>query len=431
MDELATNFGGFDDDSLFISQAKAALEDGQIDAACSYFVKVVRESENDAQVDYCHSKIAECHYRRDRWRDCLESAKASLGLPDSQVLFALSLFHKNDPHSAIGIIDDLQDPDSLCVYVKHQLELLLPEIREDVAATSPRIPIQIEEKMKELKVQGNHKFKSKDFSAAAKFYRRGIEVLVDWHEKIEDKVMYISNEEVMEQYYKLYGVLLSNLLNCEMNQNKLNTSRDLCDKLTEVQSSWKKSYYWSAMCHLACFEFPEAKHHFSLCSSCPGSENDNISEKIKFVKFSEDHQSIFKTVPIVLWQQIFEAHSKNTCWLSGNLFAMSITKIYNDNSTYWHMTTSALIDNNGQITNFMAPKYEASEKDRNLINEMKRNEKKKLYIHLTQLKADGSQEIGFTDTEDLSSTAKLSLAVLEAEINSKGLFNAFVKNYLK
>ena len=431
MDTLSANFGSFDEDSLLICQGKAALDDGEIDAACSYFVKVTRDSANDANVNYCNSKIAECHYRRARWRDCMESAKTSLGISDSKVLYALSLFQRNDPHAAITIIDDVQDHDSFSTYVKEELDVCLPQIKEQVASTPPRLPVHIDEKVKEFKVQGNHKFKLKDFDAAKKLYKNGIGVLDDWLEIVGDKSIYVSNKQVMDDLYKSYGVLLSNLMNCEMNLNNLCMCRDLCDKLLEMQSSWKKSYYWSAMCHLACFQFQEAENHFNMCLTCPGSENDNINEKIKFVQFSEVHELKLKSLPFVCWQEVFEAHSKNMCWLAGNLFAMSITKIYVENSTQWHMTTSALIDNSGKITNFMAPKYEASEKDRNLINEMRRNEKRKLYVHLTQLKATGTQEIGFSDTENLSSTAKLSLCVLEEHINSKGIFNAFVKNYLK
>lgn len=430
MDELSTNFGSFDEDSLMISQGNSALDDGQVDAACSYFVKVARDSANHGNVEYCHSKIAECHYRRGRWRDCMESAKVSLGIPDSIALVALSLLQRKDPHAAFCIIDDFKDHDNLSHYVQEQLEFHLPQIKELVESKSPRLPVHIDEKVKELKIQGNHKFKSKDFCAAKKLYMSGIEVLEDWYKSVADKPMYISDKEVTDDFKKLFGVLLSNLLNCEMNENNLNMCRDLCDKLLDIQGTWKKSYYWSAMCHLACFQFQEAQNHFNLCLSCQGSEKDHIEEKIEFVKFSEAHQSEFKTVSIAHWQEIFHACSKNMSWLAGNHFATSITKIYNENSMLWHMTTSALIDNYGQITNFIAPKYGASERDRNLINEMKRNEKRKFYIHLTQQKANGSQEIGFTETENLSSTAKLSLCLLEEEINSKGVFNAFVKNFL-
>ena len=431
MDEVSTNYGSFDEDSLIMCQGNSALNDGEIDAACSYFIKVVRDSSNDANVEYCHSKVAECHYRRDRWRDCMESAKLSLDIPDSKVLFALCLFQRKDPHAALAIIEDIDDKACLSDYVKEELELQQPKIRDLVASARPRLPVYIDEKVKELKVQGNHKFKSKDFHAAKELYKDGIRILENWHEKMGSKSIYKSDKDIIEQFQKLHSVLLSNLLNCEMNQNNLNVCRDLCDKLIEMRSCWKKSYYWSAMCYLSCFQFQEAEQHFNMCLSCPGSENDSISDRIKFVKFSEVHQSRLKNQSILHWQEVFEAHSKNISWLAGNLFAMSITKIYNESETQWHMTTSALIDNSGKITNFMAPKYEASEKDRNLINEMKRNEKKKLYVHLTQIKADGSQQIGFTDTENLSSIAQLSLSVLEEEINSKGVFNAFVKNYLK
>lgn len=431
MDDLSTNYGSFDEDSLIMCQGNAALQDGEIDAACSYFIKVVRDSSNDANVKYCHSKIAECHYRRDRWRDCMESAKLSFTLPDSEVLFALCLFHKKDPHAALEIIEVRDDPSSLSDFVRQELELREPEIRDAVASTPRRLPVIIEEKVKELKVQGNHKFKSKDFNAASKLYRDGIRILEDWFESLGSNSTYRSDKDIIEQVQNLHSVLLSNLLNCEMNQNNLNSCRNLCDKLIDMRSSWKKSYYWSAMCYLSCFQFQEAEQHFNMCLSCPGSENDSISEKIKFVKFLEVHQSRLEGQSILHWQEVFESHSKNMSWLAGNLFAMSITKIYHETDTHWHMTTSALIDNSGKITNFMAPKYEASEKDRNLINEMKRNEKKKFYVHLTQIKADGSQQIGFTDTDNLSPIAKLSLSVLEEEINCKGVFNAFVKNYLK
>lgn len=426
MDEFTNNFGEFDVDSLLINQGQTALESGHIEAASSYFIKTIRDSSNDNNVEFCHSQLAECHYRRERWRDCMESAKISQNNANSKALFALSSFHRNDPHTAFETIKDFENWNELNEYVKKELETYLPEIKQSIEKIAPKLPVHISEKAMELKVQGNHKFKLKDFAAASKLYRNGINALDSWLVDAQ-----VADEEVMDQFRKAYGVLLSNLLNSEMNQGNLHQCKDLCNKLVEVQGNWKKSHYWSGMCYLACSLFSEAEKHFNRCLSCSGVEKDNINDKINFVKFSESHETLFKTVSMVTWQVIYEAHCKNVCWLAGNHFAMSITKMYSDTDSQYHMTTSALIDNYGKITNFLAPKYEASERDRNLINEMKRNEKKKLYIHLMQLKMDGSQQIVFSNTENLSEIAKLSLTILEKEINSKNMFNAFIKNYLK
>ena len=426
-----SGFGNFNTDNLIIDQADAALRDGQIDSAISYFISLVKESEDNDAIELCHSKLAECYYKTDRWRDCIESARASLHYPDSKVYLAISLNKRGDPHMALTVLDKINSLDTLSSNVRCLLDSSITDIEDNASNKIPSIPKHVDGKVKEFKIQGNYKFKINDFKNAVKLYKNGLDVLDEWMLFVSDSKYFNSNDDFLEQFNRLYGILISNLINCHMKTDTLHECQNMCNKLIQIQPNWKKSFYWSAMCCLACFQYSEAREKISKCSNCANTNNDKIDEKLEFVSFCENNESKFKSTSLSHWQSVHTAYCKNISWLAGNLFAMSISKIYTDNTTFWHMTTSALVDNSGEITNFMAPKYEASEKDRNLINEMKQNKKKKFFIHLTQSKSDWTQKIGFTDLDNLSDIARDSLIVLECDINKKDIFNAFVKNYVK
>lgn len=423
------SFGSFDSSQLLLGQATAALEEEQIDVACSYFVKAVKELSDLESIRFCHSKIAECHYRRERWRDCIASTKESISLNDSKVLYGLCLYHQKDPHTALEILNEVQNSDDLSKFVSDEFNVHFAEIEQLAATLPPQLPVDLLTNLQELKTIGNVSFKKGNYVAAINCYKDGLTALDIWLESKNSEPEKLN--PIIEEFNKLYGVLLSNQLNCKMKLNNLSECRNICDKLLEVQPDWKKSHYWSAMCHLTCFEFEKSRADLQTCSNCNGSNKDDLNERIELVDFVEKYQDFFSENSILTWQDLLQSHKKNSGWLVGNLFAMSVTKIYSDHETAWHMTTSALIDNSGKITDFSAPKYEASEKDRNLINEMKRNEKFKFYIHVTQDKSNGHQKIGFSDLERLSTKAKDCLNILETEINCKEVFNVFIKKYVK
>lgn len=431
MTDPFSNFGDFNTDHLIISQANAALQDGQVDSAFSYLLKVIKESKDKENIALCHSKLAECYFRKERWRDSIESANASLHYPDSKVFLALSCFRRGDSHMAMSIFEQIENEASLSPRVKALMEADIVDIENDANNRNPSLPKHVEESVKDLKVQGNYKFKIHDFESALKLYRKALDVLDEWMQSVKDNKYFSSNDSFKNQYHRLYGILISNMINCSVKTDNLQECKSLCEKLIQIQPHWKKSLYWLAMYHLSIFQYTEARQAFIDCSNCANSENDKIDEKLNLVSFCERNDKKFKSASLSHWQSVYSSYCKNKSWLAGNFFAMSISKIYTDTSSHWHMTTSALIDNSGEITNFMAPKYEASEKDRNLINEMKRNQKKKFYIHVTQNRVDGTQKIGFTDTDQLSVISKDTLSLLEKDMSIIGVFNAFIKNYLK
>ena len=432
MADIFSGFGDYDESAIMLSQADLALSEGQLEAACSYYFKLANEREDTETQEFCHSRIAQCHYRRERWRDCMESAKASISQVDSKVLLSLCLYRKDDdPHSSVSVLEEITGTEKLSEFVKTELNTLLPEIKERAAAEQSVFPKHVAAKVKELKVQGNYQFKTGDFKAASNYYKEGINALEYWRVKLEGNASYKDNPAVREEYFALISVLISNLINCHAKLSNMEGCRGLADKLIEIRPTWKKSYYWSAITYIAEFQFGEAREHFNKCLGCATADAEEISEQLQFVEFCQHNEEKLRGMLLKKRQDLFTVVRKNVSSMSGNSFAASMTKIYSDNSTHWHMTSSALVNQAGHITNFIAPKYEASEKDRNLLNEMKRDEKKKLFVHLTQSKEDSQQIVGFSETDALSAEVKEILSVLETELNTAGQFNCFVKNYLK
>lgn len=415
------------EEQVLCSLAEDALTNGDVKVASDYFAQLTRDNPDNT---LHHSRLAECHYRSSRWDDCLASTKVSQAEVDSQFLRCLALYKKGDPHSAWKVWSTLSKQSASSLYIREQVTLELPCLTNAVHSTPPCIPVEVKSSINLLKNAGNGKFKCSKYPEAITLYERGLAELDQSQEEFKILEANLGVDVLEEEFSKLRGVLLSNIINCQVKVGDMRGALLHAQECVAAQPGWAKSHFWLGVCCMYSNMYSESRAEFEQCKALDPSTEKQVREKLDYLTFFTHHSAKLQLVVHAQWCGIKDTVLGSTEWLSGKAFAKTVTQLYQDNdSGDYSMACGILVDKKGEITDVTAPKYGTGEKEKKLIEKMKSGERSKVFVHVTQCSSK-QQRYGFSQTDNLSSDQRLKLDILTDELNKHDMFNVHLQEYL-
>lgn len=412
---------------MLCSLAEDALNNGDVKIASDYFAQLTRDCPENTQH---HSRLAECHYRNSRWDDCLASTKVSEDQVDSQFMRCLVLYKKSDPHSAWKVWSSISTQSASSLYIREQMTLELPSLTNAVQHTPPTIPVEVRSSVNLLKNGGNGKFKSGKYPEAISLYEKGLSELTQCQQEFKALEAALGVDVLEDEFNKLRGVLLSNIINCQVKVGDMRGALLYAKQCVAAQPHWAKAHFWMGVCCMYSNQYSESRTEFEECKALDPSTEKQVREKLEYLDFFTRHSAKLQRVVHSSWCGIKDTVLGSTEWLSGKAFAKTVTQLYqdNDNGDY-SMACGILVDKKGEITDVTAPKYGTGEREKKLIEKMKSGERSKVFVHVTQCSGK-QQTYGFSQTDNLSSDQRLKLDFLTDELNRHNMFNVHLQEYL-
>ncbi|XP_071962966.1 uncharacterized protein [Antedon mediterranea] len=214
------------------------------------------------------------------------------------------------------------------------------------------------DKVLECKKAGNEAFKMKEYGKAVEYYTKALKLGVKGQPA---------------------AAIYSNLANVHTKLKEYNEALECSKFAIDMDSQWKKGYYWKGMSHLCLRNFEDAYLAFQNGSTIDTADTE-FPQKLKVVEFCKENAIHLDSVEVTDWVTVANSALYNLQVLSTEEIANTLTRLTMKTKLGSKLAQCALMDLQGKLNLETVPVNVLTPADQIISDKMKRGELIKLYV---------------------------------------------------
>ncbi|XP_033125928.1 heat shock protein STI1-like [Anneissia japonica] len=259
----------------------------------------------------------------------------------------------------------------------------------------------------EYKKMGNEAFKKKQYKKAVENYNKALELGVKGQPA---------------------AAIYSNLANVHTKLKEYDAALESSKLAIEMDSKWKKGYYWKGVSHLYLKNFEDASSAFQNGSVVDEKDNE-FKEKLKAVEFCKENEPHLNFLDVTDWLIVAKNTLSNLQALSTELLAKSLCRLTMKTKLGYKLTQCALMDLQGQLILKMVPVNAITPADKIVSEKIRKGELVKLYV-IAFVNENELPSLSIMECQTPFSNLQQTVIKIMVEYSKKKSFNEHFFKYL-